>query len=705
MSKKAIELNFPFEALSEIAEIESWRKELFRPIYYMHKWWARRLGSVLRAVILAASLEAETDIMAAFYKRISLGDVVIFDPFMGSGTAIGEAHKLGCAVIGQDINPVAYRLVKTALAKLSRPRLIELYNLLQAQVKDELTQLYECALEGGRKGQVLYYFWVKVLPCPLCNQRVDLFSTYLFSQHAYPHRYPQVYIVCPGCDEIFPAIYQATAVTCPNCACQFNPHDGSAKQIKAHCRHCQHAFPIAKTALAQGAAPAHRMYAKLVLHENGRKEYLRITSNDLRQYQAIEQRLQQSSLPLPHVKIAEGYNTKQILNYGYQYWAEMFNARQLFALATLANGIKNLPACPERDALILLFSGALEFNNMFASYKGEGTGAVRHLFSHHILKPERMPIEANVWGTAKSSGSFSTLFRTRLLRAIEYKNAPFEISVINNGNKKGSKKVFGLNPPIGAMILDAYPANGLKHGSIYLACGDAAQTDIPAKSVDAVITDPPFFDNVHYSELADFFYVWQELYFNNALDHNQLTTRHAGEIQDTDAQAFAQKLANVFRECYRVLKDEGLLIFSYHHSRHEGWLSVAQAVLNSGFSFVQAHPVKAEMSVATPKSQAKAPIDIDIYLVCRKKICDPRKPLNPDLALWQAYQTASSNIKRFNKLGRKLSANDVKVILYSQILVELSAGREAGPFLDDFNDLSQSSEEKIKTLLEIQNDL
>jgi hypothetical protein len=56
-------------------------------------------------------------------------------------------------------------------------------------------------------------------------------------------------------------------------------------------------------------------------------------------------------------------------------------------------------------------------------------------------------------------------------------------------------------------------------------------------------------------------------------------------------------------------------------------------------------------------------------------------------------------------LGRKLSANDVKVILYSQILVELSAGREAGPFLDDFNDLSQSSEEKIKTLLEIQNDL
>ena len=47
---------------------------------------------------------------------------------------------------------------------------------------------------------------------------------------------------------------------------------------------------------------------------------------------------------------------------------------------------------------------------MFASYKGEGTGAVRHMFAHHILKPERVPLEANLWGTPKSSGSFSTMF-------------------------------------------------------------------------------------------------------------------------------------------------------------------------------------------------------------------------------------------------------------------------------------------------------
>ena len=61
---------------------------------------------------------------------------------------------------------------------------------------------------------------------------------------------------------------------------------------------------------------------------------------------------------------------------------------------------------------------------MFCSFKGEGTGAVRHMFSHYVLKPERTPLEAHPWGTPASSGSFSTLFQSRLLRAQVYKLAP-----------------------------------------------------------------------------------------------------------------------------------------------------------------------------------------------------------------------------------------------------------------------------------------
>ena len=256
------------------------------------------------------------------------------------------------------------------------------------------------------------------------------------------------------------------------------------------------------------------MYAKLVLRDNGAKEYLPATPEDLALYESAKKQLAELDPPVPRVSIADGWNTRQILNYGYRHWHELFNERQLLVLTTLAQAIADLPKGPARDALAVLFSGVLEFNNMFASYKGEGTGAVRHMFSHHILKPERMPIEANVWGTPQSSGAFSTLYRSRLLRALDYREAPFEIALDGPQRAKQVRKVFHVSPPMGRKITDSYPKNGLPKGAIYLSCGSSARTDLPDKSVDLIVTDPPFFDNVHYSELADFFHVWQELYFS-----------------------------------------------------------------------------------------------------------------------------------------------------------------------------------------------
>ncbi len=104
--------------------------------------------------------------------------------------------------------------------------------------------------------------------------------------------------------------------------------------------------------------------------------------------------------------------------------------------------------------------------------------------------------------------------------------------------------------------------------------GSSDETGLSDRSVDVVVTDPPFFDNVHYSELADFFYAWQGLYPHGVI-HGQDTTRHAREVQDTRPEQFADKLCRVFAECRRVLKDDGLLAFTYHHSRPEGWTSLA----------------------------------------------------------------------------------------------------------------------------------
>src|SRR2546425_151082 len=115
--------SFAFEFLSQLAERESWRKEIHRPIYHIHKWWAKRLGSVFRGILLGCILPEGGDFIAAFYRRQSFPDLTIFDPFLGSGTTVGEAHKLGCIAFGRDINPVAVRAVRAALGPMDRGKL------------------------------------------------------------------------------------------------------------------------------------------------------------------------------------------------------------------------------------------------------------------------------------------------------------------------------------------------------------------------------------------------------------------------------------------------------------------------------------------------------------------------------------------------------------------------------------------------------
>ncbi len=371
---------------------------------------------------------------------------------------------------------------------------------------------------------------------------------------------------------------------------------------------------------------------------------------------------------MPDLGLEHGHNTRQAMGYGFRNWRDFFNDRQLLALGTLHSAIQRIEPANARLALATLFSGVLEFNNLFASYKGEGTGAVRHMFSHHILKPERTPIEANVWGTPKSSGSFLNLFRGRLLRAMDYRDFPTEVY-----GKTGAARVCSL-PFTGK--LSAWPENeAIDDRVISLSCGDSADTRLPSHSIDLVVTDPPFFDNVHYSELADFFYAWQQLPATDQA-RDRASTRHESEVQDADPGEFSSKLQRVFRESCRVLKDDGMMVFSYHHSREEGWQALAEAILTAGFTVVNAQPVKAEMAVATPKSQAKEPIQLDIIIVCRKTAnVAARIAPSTDASI----ERARSKMRRLHDAGFELSRNDRKIILYGQLLASIYSATDLPP--------------------------
>jgi len=97
---------------------------------------------------------------------------------------------------------------------------------------------------------------------------------------------------------------------------------------------------------------------------------------------------------------------------------------------------------------------------------------------------------------------------------------------------------------------------------------------------------------------------------------------------------------------------------------------------------VNCHPVKSEMSVAAPKSQAKEPIQLDVVLVCRKQGADSRKKIDNKIAFQRAVEHAISKASRLKKCGLELSVNDRRVILISQFLVETCAGRSAEQLSD-----------------------
>ena len=664
--------DFPFEHLSRIAERESWRKEVYRPIYHLHKWWAQRLGSVFRGIILGALAPEGADVLGLFYSSVRFPDAVVFDPFMGSGTTVGETLKLGARAIGRDINPVSYLQVRTALTLQNSQALETVYREIEADVADILSSYYTTLLPDGAHCRVLYYFWVMQAACPICHIPVDLFTNYIFTRHAYSDRHPDAQVVCPHCGALSIQDHRSTWIQCSVCEHRFDATDGPVKGKSATCQHCLSSFTIGHTIRETGLPPSYRMYAKLVLTPDGKKEYQPINDYDEGLYQKAVTDLAESSYGIPQETIEPGYNTNQVLNYGFQTWGHMFNARQLLCISILAARIKKIEDVSLRDAFTCLFSGVLEFNNMFTSYKGEGTGAVRHMFYHHILKPERTPLEANIWGTPKSSGAFSTLFRSRLLRAAEYVARPFELALDKDPHKR-SLKINGINQPLLGITCSGSYDQFAANRRLYLSCGDSSTTDLQDKCVDVVVTDPPFFDNVHYSQLADFFFSWQRLILDGVASHQSSTTRSKLEVQNSDTKPFTERLTSVLRESGRVLKDDGLLIFTYHHSRWEGWRSVVSAVSAAGFYIKVCYPVKSEMSVATPKHLAKAPINFDIIIVCRKNnISPPIAPVAEDLTLAPAFERAESQIMRLRSIGWELSRNDIGVVVMAQAVASIS---------------------------------
>ena len=743
MEMKPIEKDFPIEHINDLANEEGkggTSRPSWEPLLYIHKWWAKRLGSVFRTIVLYTLLDENAIVIddsgsrrkvspeevenprSLYLKDVDFGGKIILDPFMGAGVTVIEALRTNCRVVGQDLNPVAWFMVKKAVEPVDRKKLEDAFNELETQVADEIKRYYKticpyCLKEYARIhnkepedileevieklknvndvrevyeqywfedrtklhdesnifADAMYHFWIKEVPCLACGTKVSLFKSYMLAHNKKGKKTVGYYVICPECGQVFETEDYRVKTTCPRCGYEFTPQKGNVTRNgdKYICPNpnCGQKSGIVE-AIQRTGKPKERLYAvEYFCPHCGRKDYKQADEFDFalfdkarEEFKGVEE--EWVGRYIADTEIPIGYNTKQMINHDYNYWKDMFNERQLLSLGKLLKAILELDIGEnEKEFIILTISKSLEYNNMLCEYH-RINNYIYNLFKKHAFHPPLNPTENNVWGAAFGFGTFSNLYNQNLQHK-EYNEKPFE-KFVNSSGKNEKKymriKVIGR---LGNIFEDS-------NANVMLMAGDSSYLPIPDNSVDAVITDPPYFGNVMYSELSEFFYAWLRLALKDKYEYFQsehvpnATEVIVNEVQGKTDKDFVEGLTAVFKEAGRKLKDDGLMVFTFHHQEEKAWGAVLQSVLNAGFYISAIYPVQSEMTTSTHIFQ-KANVRYDMVVVCRKRKEKPEKRYWSQIED-EIYFKVQDEIKRLEARRRNLSQEDIFVITIGKCL-------------------------------------
>ncbi|MFQ6041617.1 MAG: DNA methyltransferase, partial [Candidatus Poribacteria bacterium] len=512
-----IEYDFPIEHLTPIARREANAK---RPIAQLHKWFARRLGSVFRTIVLATFIpKDEWEALDAKMKRQNSNawqalyyeatpeaksliekyckGKVVLDPFMGGGTTLVESLRLGCNAIGVDVNPVAWFIVKKSLEPIPPEQLDEAFKELEKTVAPQITKFYKTKCpHGNHLADVMYVFWVKKLICQSCGQPTRLFNSFRLAV-----KNSQNVIFCPSCYTVDGCSKMDAEFSCRTCGRRFIPAEGFKHGRKFFCENpsCGQAVSVTDYVKQTGKAPDREMFAiEYWCPKCNQRGYKGAEDFDRQLYEdaCAEFERERNSLPIPDQPIPIGYNTNQAIGQGFRYFAEMFNPRQLLGLGGLLKAIQQIENNATRETLIITLSDCTNANNLFCKYNLQGS-KLEPLFGLGVYWPPDDCVENNVWGTKFGRGTFTAYMR-KTRRALEWATAPTEPPIEGKSYISVGRGLRNLKSGMPDEAVSSI-------ADFAVECRTSQDLSfIPPNSLDAVITDPPYYDNVPYSYLSDF---------------------------------------------------------------------------------------------------------------------------------------------------------------------------------------------------------
>lgn len=655
-----IEANFDEPYVAALAAAEKQVQQSYRPVIAVHKWFARRPGTLFRALALAELVAAP---LADHYLEGHELEGVVLDPFMGGGTTIFEANRIGLSTIGYDTNPMSRWLVERELEPLDVEAFERVGEGIATDLEAELGHLYVTnCVECGSTVPVKFFLWVKTHVCP-CGRRIHLFPGPLVASSRMGRHTHEV-LVCGNCLSVEQYTPGEEPSACPNCG---SPYEATRVASKGSCR-CGRPFAVGRR--AGSGPPQHTLFA-LEYHceackrkgaHRGRFFKAADRQDHARYAAAVALRGQAASRFWPQDPIREGDETRRLLRWGYRSFHELHNDRQLVGLAALAERIAAAPA-QVRPALATVFSDFLRYQNMLCRYD---TAALKVLdvFSVHGFPVHRVQCEAALIGIPRvGSGGFRH-FLAKYAAAKRYCRRPYE--TVRIGGRK--RRVEARAERISATFVD--DPKGLRGSrKALLRCASICESPLPAESVDMVLTDPPYFANVQYSELMDFCYAWLRRLVPETPYFAKPTTRSDAEVvgnatKGRGVEAFARRLADVFQAAARALRPGGPFIFTYHHNDLSTYASLVVAALDAELVPITTFVCPTEMRGSVHIYGANAS-RLDTVFVLRKP------PARVCAGVAGIEERLRTHIENLRSVGLTVTAGDRRCIRHGLIAEEV----------------------------------
>ena len=653
---------------------------------------------------------------------------IILDPTSGGGSIPFEALRLGCNVIANDLNPVACVILQVTLAYpsifgLKLKDTIELWGekLLQ-KTDDKITdffsdnqtlppsELYTLKkflsnhpelVTNYNHESIVDYLYCRQVTCPHCGGDAPLLNTCWLSKEA--GKQWGVKIIPDGKAENGTVDFETYRITGGKGPKGEDPNFATVKRgigLCIHCRQAINADEIKSQARGESSSgkwkdrlycvvalrfqPKLDKHGKIQRYKSGIKKdeiktekirFFRIPNQeDLKALKESEKELEKKwdhwdDLGLiPTEKFPQGNDMRPKI-YGMNRWCDMFTPRQLLGHLTLMEELNRLkPEIIETEgeekgkAIITYLQFAIDkgvdYNSRMTRWiaqRGQVSGTFgRHDFSLKWTFGEMIftgPRSGAAWGLSQVLDAYKGISELTYNPEISQKQT---ILITNNT----AANLIGVK--------DSY--------------------------VDLVCLDPPYYNNVQYAELSDFYYVWQKRSLKDLYPEyysRRLTNKMDEAVANPDRdggtksakETYEKMMGEIFAECRRVLKSYGLMTMMFTHKSQDAWETLTRSLIEKGWIISAAFPVDSEFA-NSQNIMNNASASSSIFLACRKK-----KMISAKLSTWSGFggtgvqhkirETVKQGLKDFKPL--KLNPVDEMVACYGKALSVLS---EQWPVLD-----------------------